>query len=104
MKTENKKAGKDMNIDPDNRKGDRPESNLNRDIHKNSQSERFPESNMMKDQRKSADKARGKDDSNIEELASDVEGTVGSRETGSNPDDIAGVADLDNGLRRSKRR
>lgn len=41
-----------------------------------------------------------KDTSNIEELANDVRGGVGSRVTGSNSEDIAGVADIDRGLER----
>ncbi|MBT1703393.1 hypothetical protein [Chryseosolibacter indicus] len=41
-----------------------------------------------------------KDTSNIEDLANDVRGGVGSRVTGSNSEDIAGVADIDRGLER----
>jgi hypothetical protein len=104
MKNEHKKSGKDLNIDLDNEKTGIPASKLNRDIHRNLQSERFPESNVMNEQRTPDADASEKDDSNIEALANDVEGTVGTRTTGSNPDDIAGVADLDNNLRRSKRR
>lgn len=104
MKNEHKKSGKDLNIDLDNEKTGIPPSKLNRDIHRNLQSERFPESYAMNEQRTPGAEGREKDDSNIEELANDVEGTVGTRKTGSNPDDIAGVADLDNDLRRSKKR
>ena len=43
-------------------------------------------------------------DDDIELLANDVQGTVSSRDTSSSPEDIAGVADIDRGMRRSRRR
>ena len=59
----------------------------------------FPESQMTKEQRKDAEKVQGEKHDDIEALANDVNGTVGSRQSGSSPEDIAGVADLDRGLR-----
>lgn len=103
MKNDHRKSGRDLNIDLNREQTAGSDDKLNRDIHKSLQSERFPDSSMTKDQRKDTEKVKEKDDSNIEELAADVEGTVGTRNTSSDPDDIAGVADLDKGLRRAKR-
>ncbi len=76
--------------------------------HTGMRPDRFPESSMSKDQRADVERIRQgrgeKDSSDIEQLADDVKGTVGSRETGSSPQDIAGVADLDRGLRRRRRK
>jgi len=85
-----------------------PHTNMRPD--RETEEERFPESNMSKDQREDAEHVEKKrqepnqDSSDIQQLADDVEGTVGSRVTSSSPDDIAGVADLDRGMRRAKRR
>jgi hypothetical protein len=82
----------------------RADSNLNRDINRNFQNERFPESNVGKNPRKDSDPQQ-KDDSEIEALAEDVSGTVSERTTdSSSPADIAGVADLDRGLGRARRK
>jgi hypothetical protein len=43
---------------------------------------------------------RKKDSSNLVDLANSVSGTVGSRVTSRASDDIAGVADVDRGLKR----
>lgn len=67
--------------------------------------EPFPASQMNKDQRKDVERARHgkKDDEDLQRLADEIDGTVGSRQTGSSPEDIAGVADLDRGMRRARR-
>ena len=70
-----------------------------RDLAPTGKNRPFPESQMTKEQRKDAEKVKGKKDDDIEALADDVDGTVGSRQSSSSPDDIAGVADLDRGLR-----
>lgn len=93
MKTENRDSRKDLNANPEsrlntNRPGRRPE--------------RFPESKQAKDEEQ---KLRNKKpDTDIEQLADDVTGTVSERETGSNPSDIAGVSDIDKGMRRARRK
>jgi len=84
----------------DNKKSDR---DLNKDIHRTAINERFPESNMTKDSREDAEKMK-KNASDIEPMSEDLSGTVGSRKTGNDPEDIAGVSDLDNAMERSKRK
>lgn len=105
MRTENKDSEKDLNANPEsrlntNRPVTRPDSPTGGD-------ERFPESQEAQaeiDKAKQQKKSEGKkDDSNIELLANDVAGTVSDRGTGSNPTDIAGVADIDRGLDRGRR-
>lgn len=93
MRTENLDSEKDLNANPESR------LNTNRPVAK---PDRFPESVQAKDEE---EKLRHKkhDSSNIEQLADDVAGSVGERETGSNPEDLAGVSDLDRGMRRSRR-
>jgi hypothetical protein len=105
MKSDNKKSERDPSAkeEKDLKKG--PGKDLNRDINKNSQNERFPESNMTKDSRKDAEKNRKKDDSDIETLVNDdLAGSTNARSTSTSADDIAGVADLDNGMKRADRR
>lgn len=99
MKNKDQKSSKDSKRDT----ALNSENNLNRDINRNSQAERFPESTMNKSSREDAEAVNEEDDSTLEALADDVH-MVGSRTTSSAPDDIAGVADLDKGMRRSKRR
>ena len=105
----------DRNLTSDrNTPGSRESQNTENDIRKSEKDlaphtgmrpDKFPESRMHKDQREDTERVqREKDDSNIEELAADTEGTVGSRVTGSSPEDIAGVSDLDRGMRRSRRK
>ena len=63
--------------------------------------DRFPESIQAKDEIQKHDSEKKDDD--IELLAGDVKGTVSERDTGSSPNDIAGVSDIDRGMRRSRR-
>jgi hypothetical protein len=97
MRTDNSDSEKDLNANPESK------LNTNRPVSK---PERFPESLQAKDEMRK-DEVRnqpaGKDD-DIELLAQDVKGTVSSRDTSSDPEDIAGVSDLDRGMRRAKRR
>lgn len=100
MKTENKNSEKDLNANPDSK------LNTNKAPSK---SDRFPESKQARDEMErqrdvEKDSPSGKKDDEIELLADDVAGTVSSRDTGSSPEDIAGVADLDQGMRRSRRK
>ncbi|HEX8039133.1 MAG TPA: hypothetical protein VF490_08265 [Chryseosolibacter sp.] len=93
MKTENWDSEKDLNANPESR------LNTNRPV---TRPDRFPESAQAKDEEQ---KLRNKKpDTDIEQLADDVTGTVGERETGSNPSDIAGVSDIDRGMRRARRK
>ena len=99
MRTDNRDSEKDLNANPESR------LNTNKPISK---PDTFPESQQAKDEfekRAHEDaKKKAKKDADIELLAGEVQGTVSSRDTSSSPEDIAGVADLDRGLRRSKRR
>lgn len=76
--------------------------------HTGMRPDRFPESSMTKDQRKDVEKMKRpdgeKEEPTIQELADNLDNTVGRRKTGSSPTDTAGVADLDQGLRRSRRK
>jgi len=92
MKTDNRDSEKDLNANPESR------LNTNRTPRK---PERFPESPATKEELKRQEKKEN--DDNIELLAADVKGTVSERDTGSSPEDIAGVSDLDRGMRRSRR-
>lgn len=94
MKTENSNSEKDLNANP--------ESSLNtkKPVPK---PDRFPESPLTKEEMERRDN-KAKDDSDIELLADDVEGTVRGRQTSSSPGDIAGVSDLDRGMRRARRK
>ncbi len=93
MRTENKDSEKDLNANPESK------LNTNRPVSK---PDRFPESLQAKDQVKR--EAGGEKDDDIELLAQDVQGTVSDRDTGSDPEDIAGVSDLDRGMRRARRK
>jgi hypothetical protein len=93
MKADNKNTHRDRSREP--------ESNLNRDIHKHSQEERFPEANMAKESREAASEAQ-LDDSTTQELADDVAEAKATRPTSRSVDDIAGVSDLDKGMRRAE--
>lgn len=94
MKTENMDSEKDLNGNPESR------LNTNRPVAKPN---RFPESAQAKDE--DAKRRHKKRDDDIEQLADDVgPGTVSERETGSNPNDIAGVSDIDHDMRRSRRK
>jgi hypothetical protein len=93
MRTDNRDSEKDLNANPDSR------LNTNKPISK---PERFPESQQARgEMERQADQEK---DDNIELLAGEVAGTVSNRDTSSDPEDIAGVADIDRGLRRGKRR
>ena len=94
MRTENRDSEKDLNANPDSR------LNTNKPVSK---PERFPESQQARDEMERQHPAEKKDD-DIEMLAGDVSGTVSERDTGSDPADIAGVADIDRGMRRSRRK
>jgi hypothetical protein len=72
---------------------------LNRDLQ---QDKRFPESQMTKESRKDAESVQ-QDNASLEELAEDVDVTMGSRVTSKDPADIAGVADIDKGLGRARK-
>ena len=98
MKTDNRDSEKDLNANPESR------LNTNKPV---SRPERFPESLEAKDKIVNKDHPRKepkRKDDDIELLAGEVSGTVSSRDTSSDPADIAGVADLDRGMRRAKRR
>lgn len=99
MKTDNKDSEKDLNANPESR------LNTNKPVSK---PDRFPESNETKDEfEKRAHEDAKKDankDADIELLASEVKGTVGTRETSTSPEDTAGVSDLDRGMRRARRK
>lgn len=94
MRTDNRDSEKDLRANPESK------LNTNKPVSK---PERFPESHEAKDEiekrKEDANKA-----ADVELAASDVSGTVSSRETSSSPEDIAGVSDLDRGMRRAKRR
>ena len=113
MRTENKDSEKDLNANPDSK------LNTNKPISKpdattgsrrpDSNQERFPESQQARDEMERQDEMErstpaGEKDDEIELLANDVTGTVSSRDTSSSPEDIAGVADLDRGMRRARRK
>ena len=92
MRTENSDSERDLNANPESR------LNTNKPVSK---PDRFPESQQAKDE---IEKTRHEDkDDDIELLAGEVEGTVSSRDTSSDPEDIAGVADIDRGMRRRRR-
>jgi hypothetical protein len=93
MKTENKNQHKDRSRSP--------ESNLNRDIHRNLQEERFPEANLAKESREDAADQQKKDQA-MDELAADVAKARDLRSTDKSVEDIAGVSDLDHGMRRAE--
>jgi hypothetical protein len=93
MKTDNRDSEKDLNANPES------SLNTNKPL---SRPNTFPESLQAKDDMKK--KMRKKKDDDIELLAGEVKGSVSSRDTSSDPEDIAGVSDLDHGLRRSRRR
>lgn len=102
MRTENKDSEKDLNANP--------ESKLNTNKPVSRPPDAFPESRQARDEmekvervKKTEEREHEKDD-DIELLAQDVKGTVSSRDTSSSPEDIAGVADLDRGMRRASRR
>lgn len=95
MKTDNRNSEKDLNANPDSR------LNTNKPVTRPDKN-KFPESLQAREQIEKQENQE-KDD-NIELLADDVSPTVGERVTGSNPNDIAGVSDLDRGMRRAKRR
>lgn len=98
MRTDNRDSEKDLNANPDSK------LNTNKPA---SDAERFPESKLAKDEMEKQKREHPdmkKDDSNIELLAADVKGTVSDRDTSSDPEDIAGVSDLDTGMRRARRK
>lgn len=96
MKTDNKNSEKDLNANPNS------ELNTNKPLKGR---EHFPESQQAKDEvEKRKQPGQHKKDDDIELLANDVKGTVSSRDTSSSPDDIAGVSDLDTGMRRARRK
>jgi hypothetical protein len=93
MKTDNRNSEKDLNANPESR------LNTNKPVTK---PDRFPESHLAKDEMEKRENEQK--DSDIELLAGDVTGHVSDRNTSSSPDDIAGVSDLDRGMRRARRR
>lgn len=92
MRTENRDSEKDLNANPDSK------LNTNRPTGK---PDRFPESLQARDEMERQTPEKKDDD--IELLAGEVKGTVSSRDTSSSPEDIAGVADIDRGMRRRRR-
>ena len=102
MNTQDRRPGTGSNKTTDRDTNPLTENDLQkseRDLAPTKPDKPFPESQMTKDQRKDAEKVKSEKDDEIGALADDVDGTVGSRQTSSSPDDIAGVADLDRGLR-----
>jgi hypothetical protein len=95
MKTNKNNSSMNLNRDSENDKLNRkrPEG-----PHSGMRPDRYPEGTAGENLENA-----GTDDSNIEELAADVEGPVAGRTTSSSPEDIAGVADLDNGMRRARK-
>jgi hypothetical protein len=94
MKTDNANSEKDLNANPESR------LNTNKPLTRPA---RFPESPVNDDMVEREDEEK-KDDSDIELLAGDVAGSVGDRVTSTHPSDIAGVSDLDAGMRRGIRK
>lgn len=95
MRTDNKNSEKDLNASPES------SLNTNKPLPRPNT---FPESQQAKDKMEKQKHKKKKKDDDIELLAGEVKGTVSSRDTSSDPADIAGVSDLDQGLRRSRRR
>lgn len=96
MKTDNRDSEKDLNANPES------SLNTNKPVSK---PDRFPESPTAKEEmKKKSRKAKKEKDDDIELLSQDVEGTVSDRDTSSSPEDIAGVSDLDRGMRRARRK
>lgn len=102
MRTDNKNSEKDLNANPESR------LNTNRPVSR--PADTFPESLQARDEMEKVERTEKiehrehKKDDDIELLAQDVKGTVSDRDTSSSPEDIAGVADLDRGMRRGSRR
>lgn len=99
MKTDNRDSEKDLNANPESR------LNTNRPISR--PADTFPESRQARDEMEKVERTEQREqekDDNIELLAQDVKGTVSDRDTSSSPEDIAGVSDLDRGMRRASRR
>lgn len=102
MKTDNKDSEKDLNANPESR------LNTNRPVSR--PADTFPESRQARDEMDKVERTERMEhsepekDDDIELLAQDVKGTVSDRDTSSSPEDIAGVADLDRGMRRASRR
>lgn len=92
MKTDNKNSEKDLNANPES------SLNTNKPLPRPNT---FPESLQAKDEM--AKKRHKKKDDDLELLAREVKGSVSDRETGSSPEDIAGVSDIDRGLRQRRR-
>ena len=108
MKTDNKNSEKDLNANPDSSLNtNKPLSRPERVPAGSQRPDRFPESHEANGELEKVEheklKSEKKDD-DIELLAGEVEGTVSSRDTGSDPEDIAGVSDLDRGMRRARRK
>lgn len=96
MRTDNRDSEKDLNANPDSK------LNTNKPV---TRPDTFPESNQAKDEfEKRAHEEEANRNADLELLAGEVSGTVSSRDTSSSPEDIAGIADLDRGMRRAKRR
>lgn len=101
MRTDNRDSEKDLNANPESR------LNTNKPVSK---PDTFPESRQARGEEEKLERKEGMEqreeekDDNIELLAQDVKGTVSSRDTGTSPDDIAGVSDIDRGMRRGSRR
>ena len=93
MRTDNRDSEKDLNANPESR------LNTNKPVSK---PDKFPESQQARDEMEK--QAHQDKDDEVELLAGEVSGTVSSRDTSSDPQDIAGVADIDRGLRRGRKR
>ncbi|MEO5602332.1 MAG: hypothetical protein ABIR06_15530 [Cyclobacteriaceae bacterium] len=92
MKTDNKNSEKDLNGNPES------QLNTNKPASK---SDGFPESPMNEE--KKNQKKKNKKDSDTGLLLDESPSSVGERTTGTSPSDIAGVSDLDTGMRRAKK-
>lgn len=92
MKTDNKNSEKDLNGNPESG------LNTNKPVSK---PDGFPESPMNEE--KKNQKKKNRKDSDTEPLLEESPSTVGERTTGTSPSDIAGVADLDTGMKRAKK-
>lgn len=92
MKTDNKNSEKDLNGNPESR------LNTNQPVSKQGS---FPESPMNEE--KKNQKKKNKKNSDTGPLLDESPSSVGERATGTSPSDIAGVSDLDTGMRRAKK-
>jgi hypothetical protein len=109
MKTDNRSSEKDLNANPDSSLNtNKPQSRPEQVPAGSQRPDRFPESHEAQGEMEKIEhnktRSEKKKDDDIELLAGEVSGSVSTRDTGSNPDDIAGVSDLDRGMSRARRR